>query len=361
VRVIRPAKTDQSAQRLLLCGYYGEHNLGDDALLEVLLAQLPAGWLATVTAHDGALVRELFGVDTVARRSLPLVLKALRHCDALVLGGGSLLQDSTSFKSLLYYAALIGAARLQAKPVLLWGQGLGPLQRRRSRMLVSCLLRLATAVSWRDPESAALARSLGRDGPVGSDPVWGLPPQQWRGRGGPLVLCFRPTRQLQGSAWRPYLAALDQLAASHDREVIWLPFHANQDRGLLEQLRREQLLPPGLAARSREVLAERPQEAMAICSGAGLVVAMRLHGLILAALSGAPCAALSYDPKVAAAAANLGCPCQNLDMAPGPGLLASWDRALDIPPPASRLLELRQQSEVHQQVFAWLDAKLPRS
>jgi polysaccharide pyruvyl transferase WcaK-like protein len=176
-----------------------------------------------------------------------------------------------------------------------------------------------------------------------------------------LVLCFRPTRQLQGSAWRPYLAALDQLAASHDREVIWLPFHANQDRGLLEQLRREQLLPPGLAARSREVLAERPQEAMAICSGAGLVVAMRLHGLILAALSGAPCAALSYDPKVAAAAANLGCPCQNLDMAPGPGLLTSWDRALDTPPPASRLLELRQQSEVHQQVFAFLDAKLPRS
>ena len=91
----------EPSQRLLLCGYYGEHNLGDDALLEVLLAQLPAGCQATVTAHDGALVRQRFGVETVARRSLPLVLKALRHCDALVLGGGSLLQDSTSFKSLL--------------------------------------------------------------------------------------------------------------------------------------------------------------------------------------------------------------------------------------------------------------------
>jgi len=351
--------------RVLLCGYYGEHNLGDDALLEVLLGQLPAHCQSLVTAHDGALVQERFGVETVPRRSLPLVLKALGRCDALVLGGGSLLQDSTSFRSLLYYGALIAAARLEGKPVLLWGQGLGPLRRRRSRLLVGRLLRLATAVSWRDGESAALAKRLGREGPVGSDPVWAVPPQPWRGTGGPLVLCFRPTKQLQGQAWRPYLEALDQVAAAQDREVIWLPFHAGQDRGLLAELLQAGLLPAGLAARSREVLAERPSEAMAVCSGAGLVVAMRLHGLILAALSGAPCAALSYDPKVAAAAAALGCPCQGLDQAPASDvqsselqalLLASWSAALDTPPPAARLAALRQQTEVHRQVLQTLDA-----
>jgi polysaccharide pyruvyl transferase CsaB len=349
-------RTTLPRRRVLLCGYYGEHNLGDDALLEVLLSQLPAGCQAVVTAHDAALVHERFGVETVPRRSLPLVLKALRRCDALVLGGGSLLQDSTSFRSLLYYGALIAAARLEGKPVLLWGQGLGPLGRRRSRLLVGRLLRLATAVSWRDPESAALAKCLGREGPVGSDPVWALPPQLWRGGGGPLVLCFRPTRQLQGAAWRPYLHALDQLARERDREVIWLPFHATQDRGLLEQLRQQQLLPAGLDARSREVLAERPTEAMAMGSGAGLVVAMRLHGLILAALSGAPCAALSYDPKVAAAAAALGCPCHSLDAsAMSAELLAAWTAVLDSPPPAARLEELRQQTAVHRQLLESLD------
>ncbi len=343
---------------VLLCGYYGEHNLGDDALLEVLLSQLPAHCQPLVTAHDGALVHERFGVETVPRRSLPLVLKALRRCQALVLGGGSLLQDSTSFRSLLYYGALIAAARLEGKPVVLWGQGLGPLRRRRSRLLVGRLLRLATAMSWRDAESAALAKRLGREGPVGSDPVWALRPQPWRGTGGPLVLCFRPTKQLQGEAWRPYLEALAQVAAAQDREVIWLPFHAGQDRGLLAELRQAGLLPAGLAARSREVLAERPSEAMAVCSGAGLVVAMRLHGLILAALSGAPCAALSYDPKVAAAAEDLGCPCHNLDAAPastlGPDLLSHWSAVLDSPPPAARLAALRQQTEVHHCLLALL-------
>ena len=346
--------TDQASRRMLLCGYYGEHNLGDDALLEVLLGQLPAGCQATVTAHDTALVQERFGVETVPRRRLALVLKALGRCDALVLGGGSLLQDSTSFRSLLYYATLIGAARLEGKPVLLWGQGLGPLRRRRSQLLVGRLLRLVTAVSWRDSESAALARRLGREGPVGSDPVWALPPQPWRGTGGPLVLCFRPTKLLQGSAWGPYLAAVDQLAASQEREVIWLPFHAGQDKGLLAELRQAGLLPAGLAARSREVLAERPSEAMAVFSGAGLVVAMRLHGLILAALSGAPCAALSYDPKVAAAAADLGCPCQSLDTAPASDLQAAWADELDRPPALARLQTLRRQTDVHRQLLGSL-------
>lgn len=347
-------KRDAARPRVLLCGYYGEHNLGDDALLEVLLSQLPAACQAVVTAHDTTLVHERFGVETVPRRRLPLVLKALGRCDALVLGGGSLLQDSTSFRSLLYYAALIAAARLEGKPVLLWGQGLGPLRRRRSRLLVGRLLRLATAVSWRDPESAALAKRLGREGPVGSDPVWALPPQPWRGTGGPLVLCFRPTQQLQGEAWRPYLAALDQVAAAQDREVIWLPFHAGQDRGLLAELRQTGVLPAGLAARSREVDAERPSEAMAVFSGAGLVVAMRLHGLILAALAGAPCAALSYDPKVAAAAAALGCPCQSLDAPPGSDLEAAWAGELDRPPSLARLESLRLQTDGHRQLLASL-------
>ena len=239
--------------------------------------------------------------------------------------------------------------------MLLWGQGLGPLRRRRSRLLVGRLLRLATGVSWRDQESADLARRLGREAPVGSDPVWALPSQPWRGTGGPLVVCFRPTGWLQGEAWRPYLAALDQLASRYDRQVIWLPFHAGQDRGLLEQLRRENLLPAGLAARSREVLPERPREAMAVCSSAGLVVAMRLHGLILAALSGAPCAALSYDPKVAAAAAALGCPSHSLDAPAMPDVLvAAWTAVLDSPPATARLAELRQQTTVHRQLLGSL-------
>ena len=345
---------------VLLCGYYGEHNLGDDALLQVALGQLPAGVIPTVTAYDERQVQERFGVATVPRRALHQVLDALKGVDALVLGGGSLLQDATSFRSLIYYGALITAAKLQGKQVLLWGQGLGPLRRRRSRFLVRALLPFATAISWRDQTSASLAAGWGVEGLVAPDPVWALAPQPWRGKQGPLVVCFRPTHHLEAQAWVPYLEALSSLALEANREVLWLAFHGEQDRGLLGQLRREGLLSPDLERRSREVVPAHPREAMAVFASAGLVLAMRLHGLILAALSGSPTAALSYDPKVAAAAMAIGCPCQSLDaQVEAKALLASWRSCLDQPPATALIQALHGQAQQHQIIFEGLALRLP--
>ncbi len=261
---------------VLLCGYYGEHNLGDDALLAALLAQLPPSVTPLVTAFDQDQIARQHGVASVNRRSLRAVLDGLRRCRALVLGGGSLLQDSTSFRSLLYYAALITAARLQGKPVLLWAQGLGPLRRRRSRALVRLLLPLASGITWRDSASAQLSRQLGVAAPHGTDAVWSLPRQHWLGLGGPIVVCWRPTPHLQGQAWKPYLQALEDLAEQTQREVIWLPFHRDQDQPLFDQLQQQGLVGAALARRSR-VAAATTRSAEPARAGQNPAVAHREH------------------------------------------------------------------------------------
>lgn len=341
---------------VLLCGYYGEHNLGDDALLAALLQQLPSALIPLVTAYDRAEVESRHGVTTVQRRSPRAVLAALGRSDALVFGGGSLLQDSTSFQSLLYYAALITSAWLQRKPVLLWAQGLGPLNRRRSRVLVRALLPLITAISWRDADSAALAGQLGRFDRHAADAVWSLPREQWLGRGGPIVVCWRPTDLLNGEGWSTYLRALSELAEASSREVLWVPFHQDQDQTLLADLIAQGLIPKTLVARSRQVQATTPQEAMALFRSASLVVAMRLHALILAALSGAPVAALSYDPKVQACAEQIGCPCSDLaceaPQSPQPQQL--WSEAIDQPPPSERISAIVTSTELHHQLLSRL-------
>jgi polysaccharide pyruvyl transferase CsaB len=297
-------------------------------------------------------------VATVQRRSLRNVLIALRQCRALVLGGGSLLQDSTSLRSLLYYGALIVAARLQGRPVFLWAQGLGPLRRLRSRLLVRWLLPMATAITWRDAGSARLARELGCVAPHGADAVWALPPLPWMGRGGPIVVCWRPTCLLTPQSWSVLLEALSQLAEAHDRQVLWLPFHRSQDDPLLQWLQQQGLMPPALLRRSRQVEAQLPSEAMAVFRSAGLVVAMRLHALILAALSGSPVAALSYDPKVQACASEFGCGCTDLaDVLPSPDQLsAAWADALDQPTSADALRQMQQATAVHQALLQRLGA-----
>jgi polysaccharide pyruvyl transferase WcaK-like protein len=145
------------------------------------------------------------------------------------------------------------------------------------------------------------------------------------------------------------------LAIGQQREVLWLPFHRGQDRGLLSRLQSEGLLPDGLAEQSRELEVRTPQEAMEVAAGAGLLLAMRLHALILGSLAGAPCAALSYDPKVAAAAAGLGCPCVDLAMQlEAQSLVASWSAGLDRPVDPMAIQKQVVAAGCHQRVLAGL-------
>ena len=342
---------------VLICGYYGEHNLGDDALLAVLLQSLPKGWTPIITAHDGQAVRRRHpAVEIVPRRSLAKAIRAVAVADAVVLGGGSLLQDSTSLKSLIYYLSLIATARLLAKPVILWGQGLGPLRRWISRLLVRITLPAVQQISWRDPASLAMAERWGVKVPMAmaADPVWGyaaprraIVTNKGRDRVS-IVLCWRPTALLDRTTWGLLLEAVDQLSADLDAAVIWLAFHQNQDQSLMDQLHSFGVVPEALLERSSGVVAESLEQVADLFGRARLVLPMRLHALILAQLSDAPCAALSYDPKVAAAAAMAGVDCVDLRALPSPETLVQrWTAQLTAPINRATLDGIRREASTH--------------
>ncbi|QNI54787.1 polysaccharide pyruvyl transferase [Synechococcus sp. BIOS-E4-1] len=336
---------------VLLCGYYGEHNLGDDALLQVLVSQIPCDWDLVVTARDPDAVQDLVaGVSTVNRRSLSDTIQALNHVDALVLGGGSLLQDGTSFKSLLYYLVLLWSARFKRIPILLWGQGLGPLHHRFSQVLVKHTLSGVRAVSWRDPGSMGLAQRWGLNVPMvmGPDPVWRHPSPVWKG-GDRLILCWRPTLLLDSRGWSVLLEAVDRLSSSGCSEVIWLAFHADQDASLWNELRSRDLIPDGLCRRSVQMQADSLEQVQTMFSEASLVIAMRLHALILAAMAGCPTAALSYDPKVKAAAQLAALPWVDLNNPLNADQLNhQWQSAVTAQRDGSQIQQLKRDAQLHQ-------------
>jgi len=341
---------DRSAARLLLCGYYGENNLGDDALLSVLLGDLPAGSRLWITAHDPEALAQLCPqARRVDRRSLRAVLVAIGQVDVVVLGGGSLLQDSTSFRSLIYYLVVIAVARLRGRPVLLWGQGLGPLTRRLSRCLVRAALPLCSGASWRDATSFSRARRWAPRLPmqVAPDPVWQVPERSWTG-GGAIVLSWRPTPLLDARGWGCLLKALAAVAERLDAPVCWLAFHQHQDAPLLADLQEQQLVPDSLLRRSTTVVPTDLAMVFAQVRTARLVIPMRLHALVLARLAGCPSAALSYDPKVAAAAEMAGIPFRTLGQLPDATVLEQeWLALADVAPSAERITAIRRDAGRH--------------
>ena len=150
-------------ENVTLCGYYGFGNIGDNALLiaAVELAEkefCECGILA-LTAAPVRCQRE-FNVRCKNRYSPISVLWALRKSRALIFGGGTLLQDDTSLRSLMYYLALIEFAAFLGVDVILWGNGIGEPASKLSRNVLERGLKKCRRIGLRDGRSYALVREL---------------------------------------------------------------------------------------------------------------------------------------------------------------------------------------------------------
>jgi polysaccharide pyruvyl transferase CsaB len=271
--------------RILICGYYGMGNHGDEALLAGLLQLLHSGGHhVTVLSGNPAETRQLHGVNAVHRyRGLPA---ALISADAVIAGGGGLLQDSTSSRSLSYYLTVINLAKLLKRKVLVYGQSLGPLSAAGRNRVRSALGGVALAV--RDTQSQQLLAELGFSSTLVADPaLLLLPDSPGNDPVTDLLLIPRASYPDLTAA----LVAAGQAAGDAGQRLGLLALHGEQDQGELAVL--QQALP-----QARVFEAGTFQDSLNVIAAADFVLSARLHGLILAAAAGRSYAGLVYDPKV---------------------------------------------------------------
>jgi polysaccharide pyruvyl transferase CsaB len=298
----------------LITGYYGFGNLGDEALLDVIVGRLRARYpqaTIDVLSGDPAGTAQRLGVEGTPRADVGAVRRAIERADVVLSGGGGLLQNVTSMRSLIYYASIIRQATRARKRTMIFAQSIGPLDA-IGRAIVRICCGGIDAATVRDERSRALLAPLVPKVAVErtADPVFAFEPPaeplDLRAEGlegaGPLAIVSVRRWQHNEATIANVAAIVDRLADEHGVAVAFLPLGGAPDADVSTSIIRR--------ARSTPVLLPDyplPQAAQ-IIARASLVVGMRLHALIIAARLGVPFAAIPYDPKVDSLLADLDYP-----------------------------------------------------
>lgn len=291
--------------QILISGYYGFGNIGDEALLGVLI-RLLRGALpkarVVVLSQNPRLTGYTHQVKAINRWNVLQIGRALERSTLFVLGGGSLLQDSTSQRSLYYYLGLINWAKYRRKPVFLISQGIGPLMKKSSRSRVMSTLREVDTILLRDRESYDELSSFGIDEKrliCGEDLALLINPMD----------SFRSTNS--HSPDEKYFCAvlkdgltqmqIFNLARNFDKiyrqlglSTVLLPFFKERDWRILQAIAKAMKTHVELMNTANLT----SDKVLRVIAKSQFVIGMRLHSLVFALRTHVPFAAINYDPKI---------------------------------------------------------------
>jgi polysaccharide pyruvyl transferase CsaB len=289
--------------RAVLCGYYGKGNGGDEALLATLLQMLPRHVEPLVLSGNPPETRDRYQVEACDRFSAPEVWQALRRSEVFIWGGGSLMQDVTGAISPLYYGGVMKLAQLMGLRTIAWAQGIGPLNRTVTRWVTRSALSGCQAVSVRDSGSATLVSDWKIPVTLAPDPVWALEgepvPGLWDLPAPRVAVALRSHPQLTGDRLAALTQALVDFQKATQTHILLIPFQPSQDLAIAQKIHSQ------LPTVSSVLRLTQPRQLMGVFKGVEMAIAMRFHGLIMAAASECRCFALSYDPKVSKLMADL--------------------------------------------------------
>ncbi|HZK44352.1 MAG TPA: polysaccharide pyruvyl transferase CsaB [Syntrophomonadaceae bacterium] len=304
--------------KIILSGYYGFDNAGDEALLSAITTSIKElEPQAEFVVFSGAPKRTslLHNIKAIHYMNPLQLIKELITADLLISGGGSIFQDVTSTRSLIYYITVVALAKLFRTPVMFYAQGVGPINKNISKNLMRLIANRVDLITLRDIESGELLTKIGVTKPprqITADPVFSLKAQtediekmqkmvfNLDLKGKPLIgVSVRKWEALDG--YQAELALLLDDLIDQGYEIIFIPLAYPQD---IE----ESEATASLMQRKAHIIKENlsSQEHLALIAELDFLIGIRLHSLVFAAQSGVPFAGISYDPKVSAFLATFG-------------------------------------------------------
>lgn len=295
---------------VMISGYYGFGNSGDDAILLAIidnLRNIKKDIRIVVLSKNPKDTSANYGVDSIDRFNLFEVVRTMRQTKLFLNGGGNLIQDVTSTRSLMYYLSTIHLAKRMGLKIMLYANGIGPVSRHSNRYFTSKAINLVDVITLREEASSLELEALGIKKPeiiVTADPALGLKPVDSgeienifskEGISADCTLVGFSIRKWAGYDVYSQIIAqtADYLEEKYNAKSVFIPLHFPSDLSVAEDIASKMKHDPFIIRNSYGV-----GKTLGIIKKLDMVLGMRLHALIYAVSLSVPTIGLIYDPKV---------------------------------------------------------------
>jgi polysaccharide pyruvyl transferase CsaB len=293
----------------LITGYYGFLNSGDDAILTSMCEDIKSLGIdskITILSKKPNITKEEYKENAAYRFSFISVINEIRHTDILLMGGGSLLQDRTSTRSLIYYLSILGLAKIFRKKCMIYANGIGPIRKRFNRFITKIMVNKVDIITLRENLSVKELKKIGVSKPlirVTADPVFSLKLKSID------VNKILDKEEIDTS--KPFVAVLfrdwnnkeeyvdkmskicDYVVQELKMNILFIPMKYPNDISVSDQISKSMKCESYVLKNKYDV-----NTIIQIIGQSKFVLSMRLHALLYAALKSIPMIGFIYDPKV---------------------------------------------------------------
>lgn len=296
---------------ILISGYYGFKNSGDDALLMSIIQDLQKHKESpnvVVLSANPKETNRIYRVKAINRLNPFAIWRHMKKADMLISGGGTLIQDTTSTKSLWYYLAVISLAKKHKLKVMLYSNGIGPLNKEKNKVRTRKTINNVDLITLRDDKSLEILKQIGVTKPktiVTADPALNLDgADKERGleilkkAGVPvdkslLGISVRKWRDVGADFEDAVARACDYAVEKYGLYPVFLPMQASKDLAISQSIMRKMKYKSSIIDSHQAVT-----DMLAVVKCMNMCIGMRLHMLIYSAINAVPLVGLVYDPKI---------------------------------------------------------------
>lgn len=296
-------------KKVVISGYYGFDNIGDDAMIETFASILKEKKVdITVLSKNSEKTKKQFNINSVDRSNPFKIISEIKKSDILISGGGTLLQDITTVASIWYYLFILILGIIFKKEIYILFQGMGPINNKFNIWITRKILSKVNYIVLRDNKSLEAMKKLKFDISktiVATDLIFGLKVPTEKENVKLLkkfIKDYSSEKRYIGVSLRPWKSIknevnfariLDNIAEKYNAEIVFIPFHRLQDYDftvrVIQNMKKKNHLIYG------DFL---PSEVAGLMSLMNINIGVRLHSLVFSTIVKVPSIGISYDPKI---------------------------------------------------------------